>query len=71
MCRSVVLKHVVCGAVAILIVAGSSGLAQAAFTEQGATILGGANFFWRSASLADIDNDGDLDLMFQGRENHY
>jgi hypothetical protein len=39
--------------------------AHAAFTEQGATILGGANFTSRSASLADIDNDGDLDLMFE------
>jgi len=39
--------------------------ARAAFTEQGATILGGANFSSRSASLADIDNDGDLDAMFQ------
>ncbi len=42
----------------------SSALAE--FTEQGATILGGANYSGRSASLADIDGDGDLDLMFQG-----
>lgn len=40
--------------------------AASTFTEQGATILGGANYNSRSASLADIDNDGDLDLMFQG-----
>ncbi|QDS97116.1 CRTAC1 family protein [Adhaeretor mobilis] len=40
--------------------------ADAAFTEHGATVLGGANFNSRSASLADIDNDGDLDVMFQG-----
>ena len=49
--------------------------ALAGFTEQGATILrdstgalipGGANYSARSASLADIDNDGDLDLYFQG-----
>ncbi len=36
------------------------------FSEQGSTILGGVNYDSRSASLADIDNDGDLDLMFQG-----
>ena len=36
------------------------------FSEQGSTILGGVNYNSRSASLADIDNDGDLDLMFQG-----
>jgi hypothetical protein len=39
--------------------------ARAVFTEQGATWLGGANWTTRSASLADIDNDGDLDLLFQ------
>jgi enediyne biosynthesis protein E4 len=45
----------------------SSGLrASAAFTEQGTTILGSINYDSRSASLADIDNDGDLDLFFQG-----
>ncbi len=41
-------------------------IARAAFTEQGATILGGANYSARSVSLADIDNDGDLDAFFQG-----
>jgi hypothetical protein len=40
--------------------------AQAAFSEQGATVLGGANLAGRSVSLADIDNDGDLDAFFQG-----
>ncbi len=40
--------------------------ARAVFTEQGATWLGGANYSGRSASLADIDGDGDLDLFFQG-----
>ena len=40
--------------------------AHATFTEQGASILGGTDFDARSASLADIDNDGDLDLFFQG-----
>jgi enediyne biosynthesis protein E4 len=38
----------------------------AAFSEQGLTILGGANYSARSVSLADIDNDGDLDAFFQG-----
>ncbi|MCI0334517.1 MAG: CRTAC1 family protein [Planctomycetes bacterium] len=41
-------------------------IAEATFTDQAATILGGVNYESRSASLADIDNDGDLDLFFQG-----
>ena len=36
------------------------------FTEHGATILASADYDARSASLADIDGDGDLDLFFQG-----
>ena len=36
------------------------------FSEQGASVLPGAAFNSRSASLADIDGDGDLDLFFQG-----
>lgn len=40
--------------------------AETSFSEQGATVLNGANFESRSASLADIDDDGDLDLFFQG-----
>ena len=36
------------------------------FSEQGAAVLFGANFDSRSASLADVDRDGDLDLFFQG-----
>ncbi len=40
--------------------------AQPTFTDQAASILGGLNVSGRSASLADIDNDGDLDLFFQG-----
>jgi enediyne biosynthesis protein E4 len=43
-----------------------ASFAVAAFTEQGATVLGGANYSARSVSLADIDNDGDLDAFFQG-----
>ncbi|MEQ8848674.1 FG-GAP-like repeat-containing protein [Botrimarina sp.] len=39
--------------------------ARAGFTEAGAALLG-ANHDSRSASLADFDNDGDLDLFFQG-----
>ncbi len=38
----------------------------ATFSEQGASILWGANYAGRSVSLADIDNDGDLDMYFQG-----
>lgn len=40
--------------------------AQSMFVERGAIVLGGASYDARSASLADIDNDGDLDLFFQG-----
>jgi hypothetical protein len=39
--------------------------AQATFTEQSASVLPGLNLNSRSASLADIDDDGDLDLFFQ------
>ncbi len=44
----------------------SNSFAQPTFTEQGASILGGVDYEARSASLADIDEDGDLDLFFQG-----
>ena len=44
----------------------TGNLSAATFTEQGASVLGGVNYNSRSASLADIDNDGDLDMMFQG-----
>lgn len=40
--------------------------AQVNFVDRGLTVLGGANFDSRSASLADYDDDGDLDLFFQG-----
>lgn len=36
------------------------------FTEMGATVLGGASYNARSASLGDIDNDMYPDLLFQG-----
>jgi hypothetical protein len=38
------------------------------FSEQGASILGDVNYNSRSASLADIDNDGDLDLYMTGAD---
>lgn len=38
----------------------------AGFTEQGTTILGGFGMNARSASFADIDNDGDVDLVIIG-----
>ncbi len=45
----------------------TSGLsAQVTFTNQANSIFGNLNLESRSASLADIDDDGDLDLMFQG-----
>jgi hypothetical protein len=44
----------------------SAELRAVTFTEQGGTILGGLNVSGRSVSLADIDNDGDLDMFFQG-----
>ncbi len=40
--------------------------AMAVFTNQAASVLGGLNVSGRSASLADYDDDGDLDLFFQG-----
>jgi enediyne biosynthesis protein E4 len=45
-----------------------SAEARAAFTEQGSTILSASDVVetGRSASLGDVDNDGDLDLFFQG-----
>src|SRR5262245_6940226 len=38
----------------------------ATFTQEAAAWLNNAGFDSRSASLADIDKDGDLDLFFQG-----
>jgi hypothetical protein len=45
---------------------GPAAAFAATFSEEGATVLGGANLSGRSVSLADIDNDGDLDAFFQG-----
>ena len=44
---------------------GSRLAAQPTFSDQTAAVLPGVNFDSRSASLADIDDDGDLDLLFQ------
>ncbi|MCA9241409.1 MAG: CRTAC1 family protein, partial [Planctomycetales bacterium] len=52
------------GAVLLQLVASLS--AAQTFTNQAAFVLGGVNLDARSASFADIDNDGDPDLMFQG-----
>ncbi len=41
-------------------------LSAQTFSEQGSAVLGGLDLNSRSASLADIDNDGDLDMLFQG-----
>ncbi|MCA9234269.1 MAG: CRTAC1 family protein [Planctomycetales bacterium] len=60
-----VISRALLGAI-LSILAVTADRAGAAFTEQGLAVLGGANFDSRSASLADIDDDGDLDLFFQG-----
>ena len=69
--RLALLKRIVsavCASTAIGLFAGSSALAV--FTDVSTSIFVGAssgiNFDSRSASLADIDGDGDLDLFFQG-----
>lgn len=49
-----------------LIFAITAEIAQAGFTQQQSSVLNNVNYDSRSASLADIDNDGDLDLLFQG-----
>lgn len=49
----------------IMLLACFASVSQADFTDQGASLLG-LNVNARSASLADIDNDSDLDIFFQG-----
>ena len=57
--------HSILGALVVILFS-TENFALATFTNQGATVLGGLNVSGRSASLADIDKDGDLDLFFQG-----
>ncbi len=57
-------SSVIAGALAVVFHFAAAS-AWAVFTDQSAAILGGANYTTRSASLADYDGDGDLDLMFQ------
>ncbi len=47
------------------LIVSTSLYAQPTFTDQAASILAGANVNARSASFADVDADGDLDLFFQ------
>ena len=51
---------------ALVVGLSSAVCAETTFTNQASTLLGGAALNARSASLADVDNDGDLDLFFQG-----
>lgn len=64
--RVILRRAVLSLATVALLILVPAGAFAASFTEQGATILGGANLTSRSVSLADIDNDGDLDAFFQG-----
>jgi enediyne biosynthesis protein E4 len=61
-----VLRHVSLPIVLASFCLPSDTFALPTFSEHGATILGSVDFDSRSASLADIDNDGDLDLLFLG-----
>ena len=63
----------VCGFISLACLLGASLVsaqlcAQLTFTDQASSILS-VGFNSRSASLADIDDDGDLDLMFQRSGN--
>ncbi|CAN5374041.1 hypothetical protein BH09SUM1_BH09SUM1_02280 [soil metagenome] len=60
------MKRILMAGTALLAAMGGSAHAARTFTEQGMAILGDVNLNSRSASFADIDNDGDLDLLFQG-----
>ena len=69
--RLALLKRILsaaCASIAMSLIANSSALAV--FTDVSTSIFtgspSGVNFESRSASLADIDDDGDLDLFFQG-----
>ncbi len=48
------------------LISGKDISAQVTFSNQSALVLNGANFDSRSISLGDYDDDGDLDLFFQG-----
>jgi enediyne biosynthesis protein E4 len=54
----------VCGAALLLLAEPVCGQVVT-FSQQQATLLNNANYTAQSASLADVDNDGDLDIMFQ------
>jgi hypothetical protein len=69
--RFAFVKQFVCAACALVAVgAFDHSIARAGFTDVSLTIFAsspnGIGLLSRSASLADIDGDGDLDLFFQG-----
>ena len=49
-----------------LLTVATASQAQPTFSESGGVVLGVVDFNSRSASTADFDGDGDLDLFFQG-----
>ncbi len=56
----------VAAGVALCLFGVSPALAGATFSDVGASVLGGLSVDARSGSFADIDNDGDVDLLIQG-----